>query len=847
MKKDKIIACGLILLLCFFVVFLRMRLISLYSMYNIAKSEVQEETFNNIKDQINKKYPDFPENKKNELAAKSYENYLKQNKYLLEEKIFIKAKDKKSFYQNDNNHTYILGIDSYYWLRLIDNLRKKGHIGESIVKGQNYDDLVGVPIEQSLSRSMHIILGSFIYKIFDSFKLDVDYESGLYLIPLLFSVLLAILTFSITKLLSKSNVAAFFAGIAVNLSPLFMQRTIGEWLDTDIYNVFFPLLIFGAFLFVFKSTNNTRKTLGLVVFSLACAFYASIWQGWWFILDLLIICGLVFILNDNFSDRRNIPLFKENMLWLSLLFISGITLVGILNGRESLFSFITEPAKLIFTMKNIPRDNWPNVFLTVAELKRVSPYAIAHELGGIPIFFITIIGSITMVLSKKVIRDEELGIGFFCLFIWLGVLYYVSLNAVRMALLLVVPFGIMFGIIFDKMIIGVFAISRKFSKKIRLFILAAITIFVYSVVSFYGFGSTGLVSSRLPLMNDAWYKSLMFIRNNSDNSATINSWWDYGHWFTAIAKRHVMFDGKTQNSPVAFWMARVLITTDEEEALGILRMLNISKNKAFDLLESYGFNHVKAVNILEDIIRLPEQGARQYLENILDKGKAGKLISLLYKSNMPSAYFIASFDIIGKMRSISHIGNWDFKKCDIWLHAVSDQASDYINYLKKEYNYTNEEAQNSWFNLRLLSDRDALGWVSKIDSIQSDSVSNKFKKQDNLLLFDNGLVLDLSNYNAYILRGHDTDIGVPYSVIYMKAGVLEEKVLEGSNSEYSVLIFKGDGDAYKNIFLSKDLAKSIFSRMYFFKGEGLKYFKSVSAEKTPEGDFIYVYKIEWPK
>ena len=118
-------------------------------------------------------------------------------------------------------------------------------------------------------------------------------------------------------------------------------------------------------------------------------------------------------------------------------------------------------------------------------------------------------------------------------------------------------------------------------------------------------------------MNDAWYNTLTFIEENSDEDAVINSWWDYGHWFKAVAKRRVLFDGKTQNSPIAFWMARVLTTDDEKEAVGILRMLDISKNEAFDLLMSNGFSNPKAINTLQDVVKLSESEAREYLQGSL--------------------------------------------------------------------------------------------------------------------------------------------------------------------------------------------------------------------------------------
>jgi len=843
MKKRRLVAFGLILSLCLFVVFLRINFLSLPALDKIARSEVYGKVWEEVKAGADKEYANVPQKKKDSLTLKLYDSYLKQNKHFLQDEIRQKTAEKKDFYRNDKGHTYVSGVDSYYWLRLIDNLIHKGHIGDSVKDGQDYDELVGMPIEKSLSRSMHLILGSLLYKFFGIFHLDIDYDIGFYFIPLLFSALLVIFAFLVTKMLRRSNLAAFLSATAICLSPLLLQRTMFEWLDTDIYNVFFPLLIFGAFLSVFKSGSTFKKGLGLLVFSLSCAFYASVWQGWWHIFDLLILCGALFILGD-FSETKDKALFKGNMLWILLLFISGAALSGIINGKESFFSFFSGPRSIISALKDVPTDNWPNVFLTVAELKKISPYELAMEAGGIAAFFAAILGSAYLVFSDKILRDRKFGIGYFCMFIWLGVMYYVSLNALRLALLLVVPLGLMFGIAVDALTRKIFNFSRRFSKKIHFAIVGILALAIYHLFSSYVIRAADISYLRAPLMNDAWYKSIEFIKNDSADDAVINSWWDYGHWFKAIAGRKVLFDGKTQNSPVAYWVARALISNNEDEAVGILRMLNVSKNKAFDVLESYGFSHVAIVDMFNDILKLKESDARVYLAKIMDKNKVDELISFLYAEKMPPVYFVASFDMAAKIRAISHIGNWDFKKGDIWLSLKANPLQS-LDYVSGKYGYTKEEARVLLRDLMLFDNREALGWVSKVDDIYSNLLSNKSKKAGNLVIFDNGATLDLSNYNVYISRGLDVDIGIPYSVVYLKGDTLAENIQKENNLSYSVLLFS-DGDAYKNIFIDKNLAKSMFIRMYFLRGESLKYFKKAHEEKTPEGNYIYVYKIEWP-
>lgn len=845
--SNKLIACILCGLLAAFVVFLRIRLVSLPQLDKIAKAQAYKEAGEKIRNSINEKYAAFPQQKRDELTNRAYKKYLKSDRYAIKEKIRRIADEKKAFYRNDKGSTYLFGIDSYYWLRLIDNLINKGHIGDRVVGGRQHDDLVDMSIEDSLSRSVHLIAGKLFYDAFHLLKIDVDYERGLFLIPLLFSVFMVITSFFVTRLLCHSNRAAFFSAVAVNCSPLLLHRTMGEWLDTDIYNVFFPLLIFSAFLFVFKSRSVKRKIAGTAGFAVSCALFAGVWQGWWFIFDLLMLCGGIFFLND-YAERRDKALLKNNMLWLALLCVAGCLSVGLLNGKESLLSFLIEPARLVFALKDVPHDNWPNVFLTVAELKKVSAYQIAYELGGVPIFFVTIVGSIYLILAKKIMRDPELGIGFFCLFIWLGALYYTSLNALRFALLLVVPLGIMFGIVFDWMMRGVFDLSRRFSRTIRFLGMGIIAAALYLVTSFYITTSVGLAGTRLPMMNDAWYKSLLFIKQDSDEKAIINSWWDYGHWFKAVAGRRVLFDGKTQNSPIAYWMASVLLSANEDEAMGILRMLDLSKNKAFEALESAGISHVRSVEILRHILPLPKQEAVGYLKDVLARDAIDKLMPLLYSDTMPPAYFIVSYDMLGKLGAISLIGNWNFTKGDIWIAFREKRPADFMRYLMREYDYDTQAAQRTFQEVSLITGREAPRWISDVSGLAVETISNKYKKDGTLVFFDNGAVVNLDNCNAHIMRGKNNDIGIPFSVVYMKDGMVEEKLLEESNMPQSLLLLSDtENDSYKTVFIDRDLAKSMFVRLYFYNGAGLRYFAKAREEKTLEGNSIFVYAINWPK
>ena len=841
---DRAVAVVLIIIISVFVFYFRMYAISLPALDYEAKNEFNNEMRGLIREEVNSYYPGLPESEKNKIIKKEFMRSMNENKQAVNRKIKKKAQDKKSFYQNSSGNTYMFGIDSYYWLRLTKNLIKKGHVGDRVVGKTNHDDLIDMPIEDSLSKSIHLWMGKFIYTVYNFLKIDADPNTGFYAIPVIFSLLLAIFSFLITRMLCGSNIAAFFASLAINLCPMLLQRTTGEWFDTDIYNVFFPLVIFGAFMFVFYYKETIKRILGLVLFCVLVALYAGVWQGWWFIFDLLLICGVVYFLLEEADARR----LRNNLFWLLSLFVFGLVSVWLYTGKESALSFIFAPKELIFALKSVPLDNWPNIFLTVAELRKISPFRLSQELGGLLVFFIAIFGALYFILIEKVIRNNKTGLGYFAISIWLGVLYYVSLNAIRFTILLIVPLGILFGLTIDTVIRKSLALSRKFSKQIHFLVLGLLVIMVYFLISFYVKRTYAICFPKRPMLNDSWHRSITYIKDQSSPDAYINSWWDYGHWYKAIGERRVLFDGKTQNSPIAFWMAKTLTTNNEEEALGILRMLNLSKNKSFDLLESFGFSHLKSVKILKDLAVINNKDkAEKYLKDYLDLDKINQLIPLLYQKEMPETYFIASYDLVAKMPAISLIGNWDFEKADLWINFSNKSIPDFVDYLKKERGFSVNDIRKNVDMLSQFNKDKVRFWISGSNMIDYRSLSENFKKEDDLMMFDNDVVLNLEKKRVFRLRGRNKPIGIPKTFVFIdEDGNLQERVYDDSNVGYSVLLLEKSSDEYDTILLDPELTKCMLVQMYFLKGKTLEYFTLAHKETTVDGNHIYVYKVNWP-
>ncbi len=849
--NKKVISAILILASVGAGVFFRFYPLIIPSLGMIAKQEVYDGERNFIDKFMRQRYPDLPAETRAKISRQMFDEKLKTSREEIAAKIGSRATELKNHFRDSSGHIYLNGVDSYYWLRLLENLIKKGHIGDRLVDGVNYDDLIAAPIDPATKKNVHLWLGYVFYKAASFFHKDIPLGATLFYIPLILSCVIAIFSFCVAKKLGANDLGAFFASVAINLSPFFMIRSVGEWFDTDIYNVLFPLLAFGIFLYAFEKRNIAQRILFSALSGIFLACYASTWKGWWFIFDIMIISGVLFILNKKLSqseEREEPGIILNHAVSIAFFFIFSTIFVIALNGFSVWMDFIREPMRLATILKVTTGSMWPNVFWTVAELGPATPLEVVNALGGFFVFFAGLLGLVYIFLFEKALRDNRYGFGLFCLVLWIVGTFYTAMEAMRFVLLLVVPVGLAFGLAITKL----YQILERllpiyFKNSVALLAARGVIIFLLSTYLIF---NVATVHAKLlpswPQMNTYWHNALTKIKNETPKDSIINSWWDFGHWFKAIAQRRVLFDGMTQNTPYSYWIAKVLLSDNEAEAVGILRMINTSDNKAVELLEASGDNNLAgAVDMILKACAMKKEEAIGYFKaSSLPQEKIESLLEYLFPKELPPVYFIVSYDMPSKAAPISYIGNWDFKKVDMWFKKDKFSEVNFLTYLIKKYGYTQAEAQDLLTSLSLVDKKESRGWFSQhfsFVSVLSPSVSD-----DKLLFFDDGLTVNLDNYHAYVASDSKEKRGVPKSLVLLQDGKLKEVLQKDPTLPYSALIVK-EGDSYKGFLLDTVLAKSLLVRLYFLEGDGLKYFKLYHKEEDDQGNSIYVYRIEWPK
>ena len=445
------------------------------------------------------------------------------------------------------------------------------------------------------------------------------------------------------------------------------------------------------------------------------------------------------------------------------------------------------------------------------------------------------------------------------LILWFIATTYASTKGVRFTLLLVPAFAIGFGIALGELyryanvwIAKGLHVNKFVSKITVMIIILLLLVPTYS-------SAKRTAEHEIPSFNDAWAISLEKIKSESEPNAIINSWWDFGHWFKFWADRAVTFDGTSQNTPQAHWIGKTLLTDNEDLAIGILRMLDCSGGtmpggtKAFVSINEKTNDGTKTILILNEIIVKDKEEAKEYLRETFNEKEAEEIVSQTH-CQPPENYFITSEDMIGKSGVWAHFGSWDFDRGLIYNTLKKKQYKDNldksIQFLQERFDYSKNDAENLFYEVQsITTSSQANNWIAPWPGYAGTTGCSKI---DNITLSCNvasiPLIINLTTNEVYADsqqgRLHPKLISFPTNGgITLKE--YNESVITLQNGRYLGIALIKNGESYRAVAMDSDLTASMFTRMFYQEGIGLKHFKRFSDERGISGGRIIVWKVDW--
>jgi hypothetical protein len=126
----------------------------------------------------------------------------------------------------------------------------------------------------------------------------------------------------------------------------------------------------------------------------------------------------------------------------------------------------------------------------------------------------------------------------------------------------------------------------------------------------------------LPNINQAWWTTLEALREQSPPNAIINTNWDYGYWIKYAAERRVEADGGSLATHIPYWQSRALLSPNDNQAVGVLRMLDCESDAtpqpegqlgAYGKLVALGLDSIAAQSMVLELAGLDFADAKSRL------------------------------------------------------------------------------------------------------------------------------------------------------------------------------------------------------------------------------------------
>lgn len=754
------------------------------------------------------------------LKEEEVDTYLSAHRKEIDRKIRLLSSEKKSFYLDERGWPYLLETDSYRWQRRIESYLDKGRFGSVRADHRQYDDLVFAPQGDRVEPLwLHYRLGAGVCKVMRLFNPKLSIANCLSLVPLLFVPIFVITVFWASSLLGMSHSGAFLASLYLGLAPIVAMRTTFGFFDTDTYNTFMPLLITCILACAFKGEQpGRRKTVSIILAGVLMGMYSGFWYTWWFF--LCVILGGLLLYKTCVVVFGGLPGRKANIkeaLRDSVLFIFvSYVFACIVTGSDNLIITPWNASALFYVRHALALDNfWPNAAFTIGEMQRPTAEVLQMFTGGNLVLFGGMAGLVVLVVYAKSLRAlNEKNLVVAILLVWFIVTLVLTYFGERFILFLIVPLALAFSYLLDTLF-SFIARNQKMNTALSRS-LAGCMLLSFSLIPCYNAHR----ESEFAIMDDSWWSMLVAIRERTPADAIINTDWQRGESVMTVAHRATVQDAHLQYTPVAYWFARALLSRDEREAVNILRMIDHSRNQAFEeLAKKLHGDKLAAMEVLDQALTLAGPEARELLRaRITEAGEADRIARLIFTLPRPGFVMLPSGMLSG-MKSLSRISSWDFKRYLAW-----HQLPPSIN-RREPWDWIAKESYE--FRLPLAGSRLSPG-------------------SHGLLSFKNGLFVDTLNARAFF-QDEQKKLVIAGRVIFISGDTVKEVRNQEGEQKYAVVLMKEKED-YSVLLFDAPLADTLFFKLYFLKGNGLKYFTQVAHEaKNRKDTDLYLYRIEWDR
>jgi hypothetical protein len=229
----------------------------------------------------------------------------------------------------------------------------------------------------------------------------------------------------------------------------------------------------------------------------------------------------------------------------------------------------------------------------------------------------------------------------------------------------------------------------------------------------------------------------------------------------------------------------------------------------------------------------PQEGKRLLLA-YLSSGTADKVFDRLFQDPGP-AVLVVDDSLAWKMNSISYLANWDVVRAQM-LEAVGRLSrSDFVARFG-DSGVEPSTASRFYDEARALRPDERSSWVSQRAGFYEEPSLGQ--ERDGEVSFSNGFIYRIKDKTLVSRTGR-----IPQSFFTVEEGQIVETPMREANINFSVFILK-NADGYWCLRLDRSVARTLFVKLYFLEGTGLRHFSLVKKTRQ-EGRFVKVFAVDW--
>jgi len=690
-----------------------------------------------------------------------------------EEKIDEISEEYKESYRDPDGSVYLYGIDPYNYLS-----EAKNNPNENFLAFFTFN--------------FHKFLNLFA---------DVSLMQALFYVPVVFVSLTIIPLYFIARRITH-DIGGLIASALFAIHPEFLKYSLAGLADTNTLNAFFIVLTTWMVIeMVFRK--------GIVRYILAGALLLSImvfkftWDGY-LISVLLIIFYSIALVGIWFIYRVKLGNVHR------LMIVSSILMIGIfvaIYGFNPILSHA--PKKVQVYLGNTVSGVWPSSFESIKELGGQDAGKLIFGLGGTIFVGIVLLASFLVVWD--IARKKEARAAFILLIGFLAFLLAGS-KSIRFF-----PFAIPFAsILFSMALIWLYN-QRKLIDALSggLKIASGVIVLLLIAVPVYAsFGSNyHKVRAIRPRMDDSLYYATQDLGDSED--ALVITWWDKGHFYRALSEPDV-FLRASPTMPHTYWLARIYLSTDEQMAAGITRMLTCNgQSRVFSSI-SKKYSAEETIEIINEILVMHEEDAKKYLK---DKGLSIKLTTSTHCDERDT-YLVVTDDMFTKFHTVQKYAFWD----------VGDgEVKNLINDLDKD------------IAIQTIADKYDISKI-KASVMYNDILKNQeyepFKQYS--CTKNNAYTCNIDGKRVYVDLDTKKLTWAPKRLIVIDGNTTTYNL--ESEDERTLFIYNRNG-AHHAILVEPHIADSMYINMLF--GFPLENFELISDHSKPETMRVVTHRLKW--